>query len=109
MKQYKTLKDIPGVKAGTIGIRKGESSTYFFANTDKDGTENVILFDEYDIKRFPDFFEEVKELEKLFDIQDMYEFVKDLHGCSINTVDHFFKLLIVDKYPQHIDQLKYIK
>lgn len=103
MKQYKTLKDMPGVKAGTIGIRKGESSSHHFANMDKDGTENVIVFDEYDIKRFPDFFEEVKELQKLFDIQDIYNTFHD------RTRYHSFNDFMEGSFPQHIDQLKHLK
>lgn len=105
MKQYKTLKDMPGVKAGTIGIRRGESSSHHFANMDKDGTENVIVFDEYDIKRFPDFFEEAIELDKLFTIEDMNI---SWHRAWNNDISDFNRF-ISNEYPQHIDQLKYLK
>lgn len=108
MKQYKTKKDLPGVKAGTLSI--GNINGYHeFKGHDSKGFPHGYLYSEYDLKRFPDFFEEVIELEKLFTIEDMFHVVdRSAFWNGLATKQHF-SLLIKSKFPQHIDQLKYIK
>lgn len=57
----------------------------------------------------PDFFEEVIELEKLFDIQDMFGCIKEGIFAPDDLVLKQLSLYIQSKHPQHIDQLKYLK
>lgn len=76
MKTYKLLKDLPGIPAGTIGepcdngniFRKGCSGPHYLY---------------YTMENYPDFFEEVKEEEKLFTLSDMRRF-HEVHKYNPN-------------------------
>lgn len=109
MKQYKLLKELPGVKAGTLSI--GNINGYHeFKGHDSKGFPHGYLYSEYDLKRFPDFFEEVIELEKLFDIQDVQKAIRaGYFGYQRTHVSNIAAEFLNEFHPQHTDQLKYIK
>ena len=95
MKQYKVIKDIPGIKAGEI-LKENMDTGYFSTG------ENSRIYEKEYLKRYPDFFEEVKELDKLFTIEDMEKaYIHKRHYPFIEFVQRC--------YPQYIDQLKYLK
>lgn len=108
MKQYKTKKDLPGVKAGTLSI--GNINGYHeFKGHDSKGFPHGYLYSEYDLKRFPDFFEEVIEMEKLFTIQDLFKVIKFGIFAPDDLAMKQLDLFISENHPQHIDQLKHLK
>lgn len=100
MKQYKLLKDLPGINTGTIGVKHEGSNGFVFEDND-----GVVSYEEGFMKLYPDFFEEVKELEKLFTIEDMNI---SWHRAWNNDVSEFNRF-VSNEYPQHIDQLKHLK
>lgn len=102
MKKYKLLKDIPGVKAGTLSIDIG-NGYHEFKGYDSKGLPHEYAYPEVFMDRFPDFFEEVIELEKLFTIQDMDD------AYHAPTIHGSFRDYIKYSFPQHIDQLKHLK
>lgn len=101
MKQYKLLKDIPGVKAGTLSLDNG-NGYHKFKGYDSNGLPHDYVYAEGFMDRFPDFFEEVVELEKVFTMQDLYMSFN-------NQIRYTFVDFVKANFPQHIDQLKYLK
>lgn len=101
MKQYKTLKDLPGIKVGTLGTVDGRNVN--FKPTERNDFYAQTVFAEDFVKKYPDFFEEVIELEKLFTIEDMDD------AYHAPTIHGSFKDYIEYSFPQHIDQLKHLK
>lgn len=80
MKQYKLLKDLPGIPAGSIGYQK-VGDTVVFVDTKYPLTSNQFPINY--IKEYPDFYEEVKEEEKLFGLKDMENaYLRAYEECS---------------------------
>lgn len=104
MKKYKLLKDIPGFKSGALLTDQSNTDCFSLEN------DNCRSYSEEYLKRYPDFFEEVIELEKLFTIEDIYSAVE--FGCNAclthDYVDETEKF-IKKYFPQYIDQLKHLK
>lgn len=108
MKQYKLLKDLPGIKAGEIGVYKNEY--YHFKRKRKGFIEEQVVYNEQYIKQYPDFFEEVIELQKRFTIQDIYMAVEfGCNACLTHDYGDETDKFIRNHFPQHIDQLKHLK
>lgn len=95
MKQYKTLKDLPGIPAGEMG-KPNESGNKF-------RSKYFEPFYTYGFMgQYPDFFEEVKEEEKLFTLSDMRK-LYTFYAC--NPSDMLFKKIIGELFPTiKIDQ-----
>lgn len=104
MKNYKLLKDIPGVKAGAIFSLQSELSGMYFTDGLHTGYHELYLI------KYPDFFEEVKELEKVFTIEDIYKAVEfGCKSCLTHDYGDETEKFIRSYYPQHIDQLEHLK
>jgi len=68
MKQYKTLKDLPGIPFGTIGFQNGDMIVFLDRKFPLSTHQLPIKY----INEYPDFFQEVEEeKEKRFTLSDM--------------------------------------
>ena len=103
MKQFKTKKSFPGVEAGTLSFTEYNINFAFVGNA------KTFIFNIDEIKKFPDFFEEVKELEKVFDIQDLFKVIKFGIFAPDDLAMKQLELFIAENHPQHIEQLKHLK
>lgn len=79
MKQYKTIKELPGIPIGTIGCQYGDMIV--FADSKFPLSTHQLRIKH--IKEYSDFFEEVKEEEKLFTVSDMRRFY-EVHKYNPN-------------------------
>lgn len=95
---YILLKDLPGIKAGTILPNRNGEIYFKLPNADYE----QFYMESY-VKQHPDFFKEMVEPKKLFDINDMED---AYHGPTIHGQ---FSDYIKYSFPQHVDQLKHLK
>lgn len=102
MKAYKVLKNWSGIAAGTISINRNDA--YLFKTAEIDGI-NEIHVPLSLIKANPDLFEEVDVPARVFTIEDMNI---SWNRAWNNDVSIFHKF-IENEYPQHIDELQYLK
>lgn len=109
MKQYKLLKDIPGVKAGTLSLDNG-NGYHEFKGYDSKGLPHDYVYAEVFMDRYPDFFEEVIELEKVFTIEDIQKAIRaGYFGYQRTHVSNIATEFLKEFHPEHIDQLKHLK
>jgi hypothetical protein len=90
MKTYKLLKDLPHIPAGIEG--KPNSQGNYFKRTN--GEE--VFYDYRVMEENPDFFEEVKDEKKLFDLSDM----RKMYDLSrYKPTDEGFKNIVKSIWP----------
>lgn len=88
MKQYKTLKDLPGIPAGEMGQPNRLGNGFVNHHFDNFYTYSFM-------EKHPDFFEEVKEEEKLFTLSDM----RNLYIAHTNNPHFTFQGLMLQLFP----------